>query len=213
MTLLVILAMPLAAVVGDKWLPRRTWIALSIFLLALATWPLHEWMLASGGSLVSVLMAHVLTFLLLAVPLGSGPALFVELFPERDRLSGYSVAFNLETAVGRPPGGVPRGGWQGTTRRNSDSIPTSCNAARRCAGRALVVVAAFTRKVTPNEAHNHQEIRRLRRLRSGQPPFLGSTSGWEPDTSPTAEQWVELKDMLSNHPARWIIWEGTPDQH
>ena len=51
----------------------------------------------------------------------------------------------LETAVGRPPGGVPRGGWQGTTRRNSDSIPTSCNAARRRAGRALVDVAAFTR--------------------------------------------------------------------
>jgi MHS family proline/betaine transporter-like MFS transporter len=33
------------------------------------------------------------------VPLGSGPALFVELFPERDRLSGYSVAFNLGLGV------------------------------------------------------------------------------------------------------------------
>jgi MHS family proline/betaine transporter-like MFS transporter len=38
-------------------------------------------------------------FLLLAVPLGSAPALFVELFPEPDRLSGYSVAFNLGLGV------------------------------------------------------------------------------------------------------------------
>jgi MHS family proline/betaine transporter-like MFS transporter len=33
------------------------------------------------------------------VPLGSGPALFVEMFPERDRLSGYSVAFNIGVGV------------------------------------------------------------------------------------------------------------------
>jgi MHS family proline/betaine transporter-like MFS transporter len=37
--------------------------------------------------------------LLLAVPLGSGPALFVELFPECDRLSGYSVAFNVGLGI------------------------------------------------------------------------------------------------------------------
>ena len=99
MTLLVIPAMPFAAIVGDRWLPRRTWIALSILLLALSVWPLHAWMLASGGSTVSILTTHVLTFLLLAVPLGSGPALFVELFPECDRLSGYSVAFNIGLGI------------------------------------------------------------------------------------------------------------------
>lgn len=99
MTLIVIPAMPLAAVVGDRWLPRRTWIALSIFLLALTSWPLYAWMLASAGSLTSILVAHGLTFLLLSVPLGSGPALLVELFPECDRLSGYSVAFNVGLGV------------------------------------------------------------------------------------------------------------------
>lgn len=99
MTLLVIPAMPLFAIVGDRWLPRRTWIALAILTLAVAAWPLYEWMLASGGSLTAVLLAHAITFLLLAVPLGSGPALFVELFPERDRLSGYSVAFNIGMGV------------------------------------------------------------------------------------------------------------------
>jgi MHS family proline/betaine transporter-like MFS transporter len=99
MMFIVIPTMPLAAVVGDRWLPRRLWIGIAIFLLGLAAWPLHAWMLASGGSLASILIAHFLTFLLIAVPLGSGPALFVELFPEQDRLSGYSVAFNIGLGV------------------------------------------------------------------------------------------------------------------
>lgn len=99
MTFIVIPAMPLFAVIGDKWLPRRTLIALSMLLLALMAWPLYEWMLASGGSMMSVLTAYLVTFLLLAVPLGSGPALFTEMFPECDRLSGYSVAFNIGMGV------------------------------------------------------------------------------------------------------------------
>ena len=99
MTFLVIPAMPLFALIGDRWLARRTWIALAILLLAVTAWPLHLWMLNSGGSLVSVVLAHAIAFLLLAVPLGSAPALFVEMFPERDRLSGYSVAFNLGLGV------------------------------------------------------------------------------------------------------------------
>lgn len=99
MTVLVIPAMPLFAIVGDRLLPRRTWIALALAGLALAAWPLHEWMLVSGGSLAAVLATHFLAFALLSVPLGSGPALFVEMFPERDRLSGYSVAFNVGVGV------------------------------------------------------------------------------------------------------------------
>jgi MHS family proline/betaine transporter-like MFS transporter len=99
MTLIVIPLMPLAAVVGDRWLPRRTWIGLAILLLALVAWPLHWWMLTSGGSLASVIATHALTFALLSVPLGSGPALFVEMFPQCDRLSGYSVAFNVGVGI------------------------------------------------------------------------------------------------------------------
>lgn len=99
MMVLVIPAMPLFAIVGDRWLRRRSWIALSLLLLGIVAWPLHAWMLDSGGSFTAVIVAHALAFLLLAVPLGSGPALFVELFPESDRLSGYSVAFNLGLGV------------------------------------------------------------------------------------------------------------------
>lgn len=99
MMVLVIPAMPLFAIVGDRLMRRRSWIALSLLLLAIVAWPLHAWMLDSGGSLTAVIAAHALAFLLLAVPLGSAPALFVELFPESDRLSGYSVAFNLGLGV------------------------------------------------------------------------------------------------------------------
>lgn len=99
MMVLVIPAMPLLAIVGDRLVPRRTWIALSFLALALGAWPLYEWMATSGGSLVSVVATHAITFALLSVPLGSAPALFVEMFPESDRLSGYSVAFNVGLGV------------------------------------------------------------------------------------------------------------------
>ncbi len=34
---------------------------------------------------------------------------------------------------------------------------------------------------------------------------------WEPDESPTPEQWAELKQLLTQHPAKWMIWEGEPN--
>ncbi|NIO04198.1 MAG: zinc ABC transporter solute-binding protein [Proteobacteria bacterium] len=33
---------------------------------------------------------------------------------------------------------------------------------------------------------------------------------WEPDEVPSREQWVELRDILKDHPAKWMIWEGDP---
>ncbi len=33
---------------------------------------------------------------------------------------------------------------------------------------------------------------------------------WEPETLPTDEQWNEIKTILQSHPAKWMIWEGTP---
>jgi MHS family proline/betaine transporter-like MFS transporter len=99
MTVLVIPLMPFMAIVGDRVLARRTWIGLALLGLGLFGWPLHAWMMASGGSLFSVIVFHLVAFTLLSVPLGSAPALFVEMFPEADRLSGYSVAFNLGMGV------------------------------------------------------------------------------------------------------------------
>jgi MHS family proline/betaine transporter-like MFS transporter len=99
MMVLVIPAMPLTAMIGDRLVARKTLIASSILVLGLVSLPLHIWMLSSGGSILSVVATHAICFLLLAVPLGSGPALFAEMFPERDRLSGYSVAFNIGMGI------------------------------------------------------------------------------------------------------------------
>lgn len=33
---------------------------------------------------------------------------------------------------------------------------------------------------------------------------------WEPDESPTVEQWAELDELLTTHPAKCMIWEAPP---
>jgi len=33
---------------------------------------------------------------------------------------------------------------------------------------------------------------------------------WEPDEMPGASQWIDLQSMVKDHPAKWMIWEGTP---
>ena len=33
---------------------------------------------------------------------------------------------------------------------------------------------------------------------------------WEPDEPPTDAMWAELKELLAEHPAKWMIWEGEP---
>ena len=33
---------------------------------------------------------------------------------------------------------------------------------------------------------------------------------WEPDEPPTDAMWAELEELLDEHPAKWMIWEGEP---
>ncbi|MGH6636381.1 MAG: metal ABC transporter substrate-binding protein [Gammaproteobacteria bacterium] len=33
---------------------------------------------------------------------------------------------------------------------------------------------------------------------------------WEPDAPPSEEQWAELKRLLQEHPANWLLWEKRP---
>jgi zinc transport system substrate-binding protein len=33
---------------------------------------------------------------------------------------------------------------------------------------------------------------------------------WEPDEIPSNGQWMEVRNMLKAHPAKWMIWEGEP---
>ena len=38
-----------------------------------------------------------------------------------------------------------------------------------------------------------------------------SSLHWEPDEVPTGEQIVGLRNILRDHPAKWMIWEGEPN--
>ena len=96
-TALLLILIPLFGWTGDHLLRRKYLIAISMGLSTVLTWPLYHWI--STGGLVAAITAQVLFVVLIAVPLGSAPALFVELFPARDRLSGYSVAYNLGLGV------------------------------------------------------------------------------------------------------------------
>ena len=35
---------------------------------------------------------------------------------------------------------------------------------------------------------------------------------WEPDETPSFQQWQNLKRTLIDHPAKWMVWETDPDQ-
>lgn len=39
----------------------------------------------------------------------------------------------------------------------------------------------------------------------------GQEVHWEPEQPPSHEQWQELDGLLAQHPARLMVWEGTPD--
>ncbi len=38
----------------------------------------------------------------------------------------------------------------------------------------------------------------------------GVSLHWEPDEAPSDKMWRELRDLLSDHPAYWVLWEDTP---
>jgi MHS family proline/betaine transporter-like MFS transporter len=97
---LIFLIIPLMvgfAWVGDRWIRRTRLIAISMVLTAMVAWPVGKMMVGDGVS--GMILGQAVLVLLLAVPLGSAPAIFVELFPSEDRLTGYSISFNLGVGV------------------------------------------------------------------------------------------------------------------
>jgi zinc transport system substrate-binding protein len=39
----------------------------------------------------------------------------------------------------------------------------------------------------------------------------GVSVHWEPDEPPTEAMWLELKQTLTKHQSKWLVWEGEPD--
>lgn len=96
-TALMVVLIPVAGWLSDRFIRRTHIIALAIGAMALTALPLYWWML--DGSVAAAILAQFVLAILIAVPCGVGPATFVELFPTEDRLSGYSVAFNIGLGV------------------------------------------------------------------------------------------------------------------
>jgi len=85
----------------------------------------------------------------------------MRMYPDKRLDLDCELALNLERAVGRSSGCVPRGVQQGTTTQNSHSIARSRNAVGRRTGYALAAVAPFTLRVTPELLLNFKNLKRL----------------------------------------------------
>ncbi|MEJ2142882.1 MAG: MFS transporter [Gammaproteobacteria bacterium] len=96
-TAMMVLLIPLMGWLSDRYIRRTTMIGIAIAVMAVIILPLQYWM--DQGSLMAAILAQFGLAILIAVPSGVGPATFVELFPTEDRLSGYSVAFNIGLGI------------------------------------------------------------------------------------------------------------------
>jgi len=96
-TAFLLLLIPVSGWVGDRLVRRTHFIAGAMLAMTVLALPLYAWL--AGDGLWGALAVQFVLVALLAVPLGSAPAMFVELFPAADRLSGYSVAYNLGLGV------------------------------------------------------------------------------------------------------------------
>lgn len=96
-TAVMVILIPILGWLSDRCI-RRTWlIAIAFGVMSVIAIPLQYWM--DQGSLWAAIAAQFTLAVFVAVPCGVAPATFVELFPTEDRLSGYSVAFNIGLGV------------------------------------------------------------------------------------------------------------------
>lgn len=96
-TALLLLFIPLMGYISDKYVRRKTILLSTFFVMALLSYPLFN--LIKLNTFLFALLAQIIFVVLISVPLGVAPATFVELFPTEDRLSGYSVSYNVAMGV------------------------------------------------------------------------------------------------------------------
>jgi len=89
--------MVLLAWIGDRWIRRTHLVAATFAVMAILAYPLCSYMVGQG--IPEMILGQATLVVLLAVPLGTAPAIFVELFPSSDRLTGYSISFNLGVGI------------------------------------------------------------------------------------------------------------------
>ena len=99
-TITSIIVVPLILVAGwisDRYIRRTHFIALSMGICAVLAIPAALWM--TSGGIVAAFTCQLIFGILMAIPLGVAPTVFVELFPTSYRLTGYSVSFNMGMGI------------------------------------------------------------------------------------------------------------------
>lgn len=84
---------PLAAIASDRFFRRKYLLIAAFGLMALVALPVFKSL--AVGAATALLWGQMLFALLIAFPVGIAPAMFAEMFPTEDRLTGYSLAFNV----------------------------------------------------------------------------------------------------------------------
>lgn len=99
----VLLIAPLAGWVSDRWLRRRTLLALAFAAQAAVAWQCFEWTAQDGA--VGLLAAQLLLAGLLAAVMGTAPAMLSEQFARGCRVSAHALVLNA--GIGIAGGAAP----------------------------------------------------------------------------------------------------------
>lgn len=84
---------PLAGLVSDTLLRRKYVLMAAFGAMLLVAFPAFRAIAHDGGH--ALLISQLIFAGLIAIPLGTAPAMFAEMFPTEDRLTCYSIAFNV----------------------------------------------------------------------------------------------------------------------
>jgi len=96
-TALLLVLIPVSGIISDHLMRRRTFLLVGFVSTVVLAW--FGFRLLHAGGFGDVLAAQLMFSMLIAIPLGGAPAMLVELFPTEDRLTGYSVAYNIGLGV------------------------------------------------------------------------------------------------------------------
>ena len=96
-TAMLTVLIPTMAYISDRFIRRTHFIAIGMAVITALAIPLFLWL--QGGSVTAAILVQFLMAVLISVMSGVSPAVFVELFPSNDRLSGYSISFNVGMGI------------------------------------------------------------------------------------------------------------------
>lgn len=96
-TALLIPLIPLAGYLSDRFIRRKYILIMTCLAMTLSAYPLFS--LLNQGQFIPVLIAQLGFAIIVAFALGAEPAMMAELFPTRNRVTAYSLAYNIGLGI------------------------------------------------------------------------------------------------------------------